>query len=234
MATTMETTSALEQEDNNQRPIIFEDSTHGFLYSESNIWEKALSIYIILLQYILYITFIVIGISEIKDNTTSIDIDSHKCDDVTEGDYTDEEIIDLLVCGSIDKGNQFYITTVFMSVIVLGKFLLFDMIETVRGFKINFIASILIFIEAVLAFIAGYAFIYDGLQTSTIDILMGAVAVIFVHDIDEVVRKSVNKLPKNWCRFVLPFSMIFVCLGIGWMLSVIFEDIQESQYDSAE
>ena len=214
MANAMETEASgkAETENNIDKELMFEESTHGYLYNESNIWEKILSFYIIILQYALYFTFIIIGISEIEDDTTTINIE--RCSNL-HSTTTPEEFVELVSCEDFNKVSQFSTITLVFSIIVLSKFLLFDMVEAIRGFKRNFIASILIIIEGFLAYIAGFSFIMDGRQTSSIDMLMGAVAVIFVHDIDEVVKKSVKKLPKNWCILVVPVVFVVAFFVVG-------------------
>lgn len=208
---------------------IFRDSTHGFLFNPSSKCEKVLSVYIILLQYVLYIIFIIIGASEAINGATSIEFEGNDCRDFMDSNDKNQ-FLDLMVCPVIDVNNDsFFTLMITVSIIVLSKFLLYDIIESIKGFTRSPIVAIALLIESLLAFIAGYIFIFIGLQSgSYINILMGAVTVIFAHDIDENVRKAVDRLPesKNWCKFVFPLVTLFIFSIIGTCIAFILISFQ--------
>ena len=201
---------------------LFSDSTHAHFYNtSSNKWEITLSVWILLLQYILEVLILRIAHVELVDeDSVPINISSDLCQNYQDnGNYT--EFSTSFGCNAEIHlyWNSF---AVFFASIVLGKFLFYDIIAAVKGYKINRIASISILLECLFAFITGNMFFVGTRTISPIDIFLGAVAVIFVHDIDESVKKAIDLLPRNHYICVVPFILSVTGIIITGVLTVIY------------
>lgn len=219
MATTTNTSTATGIETELE---LFSDSTHAHFYNaSSNKWEITLSVYILLLQYALEIfIFWIVQYELVNEDSVSVTINNDQCQNYQDnGNYT--EFSTSFGCNAENTiwWNSF---AVFFSSIVLGKFLFYDIIAAVKGYKINRIASIFILLECLFAFIAGNMFFVGTRSISAIDILLGAVAVIFIHDIDESVKKAIDLLPRNHFICVVPFVLSVTGCIITVVLTVIY------------
>lgn len=202
--------------------VHFPDSTHFFLYypgaGDSTIFAKVLAVFVLLLQLLIYAALLLGGWSELQSRRSNIIIKASDCDDSSVSSLNDLE------CEDADTGSLINIIGASLSMVLVSLFLLRDIIGLFKGFRQKAIVSLLLLIEVIAAYLAAWVFMVKGFRVGISESIFGGVAVIFVHELDEVVKKAVDLLIQDYNSSVLvlllPLLVPILAIGVGAVLGI--------------
>eukprot|EP00483_Globobulimina_turgida_P003310 UN03315 len=189
----------------------FAESVYSYLYTpQSTICSKTSAV-VILIAQILFFGLLIYGVLLMEGDNPNVQnnslvplmIKEHGRDGcVQENDggwksFTFQDLVNgsqwefvdkTFYCTRYSDSGIFYVT----GIPVVGCFLFSDVIIAIYHLKTNFCASLLILLECLMALIAAVISMTASTD-SPLTTLLGGVAVMFVHDIDEAMKKGIDK-----------------------------------------
>ena len=203
----------------------FPNSVYSYFYSKTTVFHKLTAGFVLLLQLVLYAVIIFASSSDYttitgEDGNNEIKLipvmikqfEGDGCD-AKEGGMSSYSINSTaweektVYCERTpDDAWQFILAEC-----VLGIFLYSDVVEAVHVFSKNPLISIFIIFEATAASIAGI-FLIRSADQGIANVILSAIAVGFIHDIDEVLKHATDRMKWNCCRFFGIFGCFVYCI----------------------
>eukprot|EP01084_Bolivina_argentea_P064391 117440_1 len=226
-----------------EEEIPFSTSVYSYFYSsQSSLCEKMSAMIILLFQIALF-GLLILAVQDMErtdydennNKLIPLKIKEHGMDgcEADQSGYWSFTINDILnytlsnqynnylpkktfYCTRYTDGSLFYIP----GIPIVAAFLFTDVIMAIYNFKINFCASIAILFECFAALVCGIICMTASTDNPLTTIL-GGVAVMFVHDIDESMKKGVDTIHIECMKCFGPI----LCWGIGVALLLAFHFI---------
>ena len=184
---------------------MWSNTTHQYLYnlSESTCTKKLIAIFVIIIQFYVYGVVSYLSYQQERENEANKKIINVKLDLDNEGlqyEYGKQQScgtngldasMDDLLCYDREVGslnpNAVFIWGGLIIVYVLP-----DLVKAIKSFKRNFMVSIVLILEVIAAIVASVFVVLSQSEVTDLGVLYSAVAIIFIHDIDEKVYEIVQ------------------------------------------
>mmetsp|Transcript_4514 Transcript_4514/g.7543 ORF Transcript_4514/g.7543 Transcript_4514/m.7543 type:complete len:236 (-) Transcript_4514:219-926(-) len=202
---------------------VFADSTHCFIFEDVvevngeqhkvGFVDRLYAYLVITFQYGVYLYLATLAASDIKGDTVPVEIGHANC-----GDDNSQPSLANLECSANDESP----VPIFLALITLAFFIMPDVAGCLQLFKRSGvrskIAALFILGETMLALAAGAIFARLGNVSSSGDAFLGCVGVVFVHDIDEKIKASMDNMKSP--LLIIPFVLMAVVFGVIVMFSI--------------
>eukprot|EP01084_Bolivina_argentea_P062361 114023_1 len=231
------------ESDPNDKAQPFEDSTTGYLYNGGSCLQRVTAYTVLIFEIGCYILLIEAALGdaddqykttvkawEYNDDLYGSDGAYHKCSEVTPGFDVRE-----LYCRNGIPDTSYMTIAVATSIVLI--YLSSDVLSVILNFRKNICASVIILVEVIVAIIcAGLTAMYTGNEGGVIEIVTIPIGVLFIHEMDEQLFKTVSLINSKYkrcggcccninglCQFICVMVLIIVVFVLAGAIKVIAE-----------
>uniref|UniRef100_A0A7S4RHE0 Uncharacterized protein n=1 Tax=Ditylum brightwellii TaxID=49249 RepID=A0A7S4RHE0_9STRA len=217
--------STSQPDDKQQNSELFSDSTHIFIYTDTfkhsdgtyhpvGFIHRLYAYMIIFFQYLLYFSVALLG--TLDSQYDLVPVETNNCL------QTGKIKLESLTCPTFENVGVERVIPTFIAVFTLTFYILPDvmgsMILMKTPDKSAKIAAALLLIGAMIATLSGAIFVFYGMRGSAVEVFLGCVGIVFIHDLDEKLRSALNRVSNPLMIFLLMIVWVPVFVTISFAI----------------